>query len=346
MGDTVFTVLCGIGVLLCIVPGIWHIQHRNIPIISLLFWLITSNLVSFVNSIIWVDPDPLESEAWVGLGYCDVTIKITLAKSVGILASITALIRYLANIMKASTSFTTREARRQRLIQDCIICIFPPVFVMGIHYIVQPNRYIVYGLHGCKPSVHPSWLRMGLISIWPAVFCVVASSYSILLIARYIQRRRRVGSILQGSGLNESRFIRLVLMSLIILCYATPLTFVVLVEDLKKPKIKYSWAACHWEHWDTIPASYNDQKAKIDHHYISPVTAFITFAFFGFGPDAMGMYRRCLRAIGIPLKEKDFVYHPNSQSNSTVGFQNSLSSKSNEGFRLDQDDETLIGVGK
>ncbi|CAG8489792.1 17619_t:CDS:2 [Acaulospora colombiana] len=55
MADYMFTLSSLIAVILCVIPGIFHIQTRNWGAIFMTFWVIAINGITFINSLLWAN---------------------------------------------------------------------------------------------------------------------------------------------------------------------------------------------------------------------------------------------------------------------------------------------------
>lgn len=135
------------------------------------------NVIGFINALIWGGDDFVNS--WSGIGFCDVEIKLIVASGSGTMAAAAAISRNLARIMSDNVSvIKTKSVRRRELVQDLLFCFTVPVWMIVVHYIVQPNRYYIIGIIGCQPSVDNSWPTIALIFIWPPIIALIAAYYA------------------------------------------------------------------------------------------------------------------------------------------------------------------------
>lgn len=172
-----FRVLTAISITLSIIPLFWHWTNKNVPAVLLTVWVVISNICLFMNTFIW--PNDYLWETWDGNIYCDIQIKILIACGTGQMGAVAAISRNLANIMSDDISVVqTKRVRRQNLIKDLILCLGIPIYMMSIHYIVQPARYGVYAIVGCMPMVDRSWPSIVLLFIWPPIAALVAAYFS------------------------------------------------------------------------------------------------------------------------------------------------------------------------
>lgn len=165
--------------LVCILdlpPLIWHIRNRNTAAASLVAWIILHNLFNFINFLIWPTDD--FTNRYLGEGLCDVEVKFMTARSVALPAASLCIIRQLANVMNTERTVLapSKLQRRRGVVMDLIWCLGLPLVMMLFHYIVQPTRYLLYGVSGCAPTVWGSWLTI-LLMCMPPLLLSLANAY-------------------------------------------------------------------------------------------------------------------------------------------------------------------------
>jgi pheromone a factor receptor len=174
----VFRWACCVSLLLCAVPLTWHWRNKNIPACFLIIWLSIFNLCSFVNSFLWPTDFDLFT-GWEGGIYCDIQVKVMVAGFTGHLGAMAAIARNLAVILSDDAPvIRTKSIRRKELYKDLGLCLAIPIFMMAVHYIVQPRRYILYTITGCTAVVDRSWPSIALIFIWPPITAIMAGYYA------------------------------------------------------------------------------------------------------------------------------------------------------------------------
>ena len=165
-------------------PFVWHIRNRNLAASSLIFWVIISNLMNFINPLIWPTDDI--QHWWHGQILCDIEIKLMMAVNFGVVGSMACVMRNLAKALDTEHTILSlsKAQRRTQTIIDCLFCFGGSIYVMVIHYIVQPNRYYILAIAGCTSSFDNSWLSLVLVFIWPPIICLVDAYYSGMRILR------------------------------------------------------------------------------------------------------------------------------------------------------------------
>lgn len=159
-------------------PFVWHIRNRNLAASSLVFWVIIANLMNFINPLIWPTDDI--QHWWHGQVLCDIEIKLMMAINFGVVGSMLCIMRNLAKALDTEQAMLSqsKEQRRVKTVIDCLFCFGGPIYVMLIHYIVQPNRYYIFAISGCTSSFDNSWPKLALVFIWPPIICLVDAYYS------------------------------------------------------------------------------------------------------------------------------------------------------------------------
>jgi pheromone a factor receptor len=145
--------------LLCIQPLVWQIKHYNVASGCLISWTILLLFVNFLNASLWPSVDSVKS--YMGLGLCDVEIKLIIAAWVGVTGSAAAMLRHLAKILDiSSTTSLTSLSKKEKIIDRIIVygmCVGLPFLLAATHILVQPSRYMLVSIAGCIPTVARSW---------------------------------------------------------------------------------------------------------------------------------------------------------------------------------------------
>ncbi len=164
--------------ILCLPPMIWHFQQSNVAAGSLILWMILHNFFNSVNSLIWPRDNVLEW--WDGAVWCDVHVHIQIGSYVGLTASMAMVMRKLAIVMDTNnmTLSSSRNSKIKAKIWEVVWCWVIPLFFMALYYVVQPVRYMIYGIVGCMSAHDSSWPSVVLGFMWPTVGMVFASYWS------------------------------------------------------------------------------------------------------------------------------------------------------------------------
>ncbi|CAG8809087.1 5212_t:CDS:2, partial [Gigaspora rosea] len=290
MADYVFTASALLAVLLCIIPGIFHIQTRNWGAIMMTFWVIVTNAILFINSILWAND--LDDKAPI---YCLISSPLYVGTNFGLLSSITCMIHTLYSYVANPVIMTERVRKRQTLRIISITILVPMIFI-GLFYIVQTNKYGIRPILGCFSPAHVDWQFFLVDGIWPVIIATIGSYYAARTAYSIVKKRLEIKSLLSytESGLSTNKFYRLVLFCITFLLTSFPASVIILFSNIATANGKVE---------DLFHKDYNrvtrfaSGVAFFD--YAKPLTGFFVFIFFGTGQDAMFTYKKWGRAIHL-----------------------------------------------
>jgi pheromone a factor receptor len=179
MTDIPFTVFSGLGFLLCIPPAYFNWKIPNRPWATLIFigWIFVQNLLSFIDSIIWSNPNP--ETWWIGYGYCDIDSRIKSEFQIGLPAAGIGICRFLADATNPDPAHTDlRATRMRRNLIDFCLGIGLPLINVGLKMIINPTRYNIVGVSGCSGVTDISWPSLPLYHLWCPVLSLVCAAYA------------------------------------------------------------------------------------------------------------------------------------------------------------------------
>lgn len=161
-----------------IIPLAWQIRHRNLSGAALIFWLSTLNFFGFINPIIWPHDDI--SKWYRGSIFCDIEIRLHLAASFGLQASLILVFKGLAEVLntKNTTMRLNKAQTKRKIVSEALICFGAPVVFILMYYIVQAGRYDIFGITGCAYMIDDSWLSIVLTSMWFPILDLIAGGYA------------------------------------------------------------------------------------------------------------------------------------------------------------------------
>jgi len=320
-------VTSGIACLLGIPPLIWHGKHRNLAAAYLIAIIMVNNLIIFVNAIIWHN-DKI-STWWLGLGYCDVVIKLVMATSTAVPSAVLCILKQLADVMNTDRMpvNATQAQQRRTTIYGILLLVGIPCLTMLLHFITQSSRYFITGIGGCSATMSATWtssvfivlppLLLALVDAWFAGISLHSSFYiyltlilltTVLILYRLRNYRTRFDSMLQSSGTTKSRFVRLFVLSLTFVFVLFPIQLFLLIFNWPVSFNQFRWSEVHnpaiWNMIIFIPALNSVSPDR----WLRIASGFWVFAFFGLGKDATAMYREWLCQVGL---EKSMNYFCN-----------------------------------
>jgi pheromone a factor receptor len=179
MTDIPFTVFSCLGFFLCIPPAYFNWKIPGRPWTTLIFigWIFVMNGLSFIDSIVWGDPDQTN---WPdGNIYCDITSRIKSVFQIGLPAAGIGICRFLADATDPDPSQTDlRHTRFKRNMIDLFLGIGLPLINMGLKMIVNPTRYYIMGVSGCTGVTDLSWPSILLYHVWCPILSSAAAMYA------------------------------------------------------------------------------------------------------------------------------------------------------------------------
>lgn len=289
--------LCTLAIVALIPPLAWHSHTRNIPAIILITWLLIMNITCVVNAGVWGGKDFINR--WDGRGWCDLVIKLQVGANVGISCAVTNITYNLHQIIRADTVLPDSTSWRKVCV-DLAISLVTPIAVMGFSYLLQVFRYGIARYNGCQNLLTPTWVTTVLYTMWMLIWSAVGAVYACLVLYVFYKKRKDVRDILHctNSGLNLTRFARLLTFCFIIILVMLPFSIFTFVQDLRQVKGGYNFTETHSRlFWDTIMKF--DPGKPVYNVWLYALMAYIVFFIFGLGSDALNMYSRFLRFLGF-----------------------------------------------
>ncbi|KAL1626623.1 a-factor receptor [Diplodia seriata] len=284
-------IFAGLAVILDIPPLVWHVRNCNIAAAALVAWIITFNSFAFINSLLWSREDA--SSWWPGYGLCDVEVYLIVAGWVGVTTTLVCIMRGLAKVLDTKNQVVTpcRAERIRQCLVDAAICWAPPILQLGLFDVIKVYRYYIYDINGCVPATDLSLVSFALVYLWPLVIGVVVVHYAVLVLVRLHCYRTEFSRLVHSHNTTRSRFLRLFLLSTLILLGILPTQAAILYANVPASFMNFSWSRNHDPiHRSTIQAAYSHGKLLPD-RWVSLACGFLIFLFFGLGTDASDMYR-------------------------------------------------------
>ncbi|KAJ7251228.1 pheromone A receptor-domain-containing protein [Mycena rebaudengoi] len=139
-------------------------------------WASLACLNHFVNSLVWAGNTLNSAPAW-----CEISIRITMATSVGMPSSSFCINRCLYNIANIRTISVSKAEKRRSVVIDSLICGLFPIVYTALQYIVHGHRYNIFEDIGCYPDLYNPIPTYFISSIWPIIIGLISAVYCVLL---------------------------------------------------------------------------------------------------------------------------------------------------------------------
>jgi pheromone a factor receptor len=164
--------------IICLPPLAWQCRQGNVAAGSLILWVIMAPFFLSINALIW--PRDNISDWWDGHLLCDIQARIQVGTVVGATASAAMILRKLAKVMDTNnmTVSSSRSTKLKEKALEIIWCWLFPLLLMLVYYIVQPVRYIIWGIIGCLAAYDTSWPSIVLSFMWGPLTTLVAAGYA------------------------------------------------------------------------------------------------------------------------------------------------------------------------
>ncbi|RIA96090.1 G-protein coupled receptor for fungal pheromone mating factor, partial [Glomus cerebriforme] len=282
-----FTLSTALAVILCIIPGIVHINSRNYGAIFMTMWVTTANFITFVNSLLWPDYYILDDKAEV---WCLITSPLYVAAHFGLLGSATCTIYTMYSYVSSPIILTIKVKQRQA-IRTFILTIIFPLILTGLSYIVLLFKYGIRPILGCANVPQQNWVFFVVYNMWPPIIAIIGCYYAGLTSYAIIKKRLEIKSLLayNESGMNTSYYYRLVLFCITFLIFALPAALLNTFSNLLEGIVPFDMSGRDFKSIVKFPGE-DHGVTFVD--YAKPLAGFILFIFFGTGQDAMSTYKR------------------------------------------------------
>ncbi|KAJ7642964.1 fungal pheromone STE3G-protein-coupled receptor, partial [Mycena polygramma] len=301
-----YSVFAFLGFVLVLVPLPWHLQAWNSGTCFYMMWAALACLNQFVNSVVWAADTINRAPIW-----CDISIRITMAASVGIPAASLCINRRLYQIASVKVVSISKAEKRRAALIDALICVLFPLVYVAMQYIVQGHRFNIYEQIGCYPALYNSIPMYFISTMWPPLIGCVSAIYGVLSLRAFTKRRAAFAQFLAPAsssphssasalpGLTASRYLRLMALSFTAILLTTPLGIFAIWLNLTATPVG-PWRSLSDTHFmfsrvEEVPAFFWRGVRLVEvgiefTRWTAPLTALVFFGFFGFAIEARKHY--------------------------------------------------------
>lgn len=301
--------------ILDIPPVFWHFSQGNVAAGSFILWLILANFFNSINPLIWPRDNVLD---WPnGSVYCDIHARLQVGFSVAFAACAAMIARKLAKVMDTRniTVTSSKASRIREKVLEVGVCWGYPALMMITYYIVQPARYFIFGISGCGPIYNASWVTLVISWIWAPITACAAAFFAGkpqvhpfscpwltlllgLLIYRLYRYRREFHHLIAARNTTKSRFMRLFLVSVIVIVIYLPYNFFLIYKSASEIYEVFDWNVVHGPKWNTAIKVPANGVVRFD-KWAQVASGYLVFIIFGTGTDAQNTYKRMLCILGL-----------------------------------------------
>ncbi|KAF7320481.1 Pheromone receptor [Mycena chlorophos] len=329
-----FSACSFLGFVMVLIPLPWHLHAWNSGTCFYIMWSALACLNQFVNSVVWANDVLNKAPVW-----CDISIRITMAVSVGLPAASLCINRRLYQISKVeSVSITPREVSYSILIPSAGLRLWTlssasPFRSFTCLFSTSSKAIATTSLRQIGPQTAlVNMLPVYFITLmWPPLIGCISACYGVLSLRSFFRRRAAFSQFLSpnashASGLTTARYLRLMALAAVDILITTPLgIFAIYLNATATPFGPWrSWADTHFDYsrveqypafiWraDLLLATGLEST-----RWAAPLSAVLFFLFFGFAAEARKNYMvairssvsffwRCLARVGIQRPTRGF----------------------------------------
>jgi len=294
--NALFSTFSFIGFLFCAIPFYWHLEAHNVGTCLLMAWAGLACLNSFINSVVWNNTIANVAPVW-----CDISTRFIVGASIAIPAALFVINHRLYKIATRSATYLTAAEKRRDVYFDLAIGLGIPIIHMAMQLIVEGHRFDIFEEYGCYPNIYNTPPTLVITLIWPLIILTATAVYSCLNVHVFWKSSRLVREILgSNKSPNQSRYVRLIALSVTQLLCLIPVTILAIYHDIHVVNMHpwISWEDTHFNYsaveqfpsfeWRSVPAVADGLELT---RWFDVLAAFSFFAFFGFAEEARKHYR-------------------------------------------------------
>ncbi|KAI0060066.1 STE3-domain-containing protein [Artomyces pyxidatus] len=304
--NQVFSAFSFVGFVMCAIPFYWHMEAWNTGTCLYMAWTGLGCLNYFINSIVWNGTVLNKAPVW-----CDISTRFIIGLNVAVPAASLCINRRLYKISTVKAVMVTRSEKRRAVMTDLAIGLGIPIIQMALQYVVSGHRFDIYEDFGPYYFTWNTVPAYPLSVAWPLAIGLVSFVYCALTIRQFWKRGRQFNQMLSSNrGLNQSRYLRLMCLSLVEVLGTIPITTYSIWFNAKDGQVNkwVSWANTHYNYSkvEQIPSvlwksDYNATVSLELSRWFCVLCAFVFFGFFGFADEARKHYRLVYTSLSSRL---------------------------------------------
>ncbi|KAK0485664.1 pheromone A receptor-domain-containing protein [Armillaria novae-zelandiae] len=171
--NTAFAVFSLLLFLLVLVPTPCHAQPWNLGTLFFIFWLAASLIILFVDSVGATTAD-----------WCDFSLRILVASSVGIPTSLMTITRRIWCISQLDGPLQSSQIAFGAIF-DIFLCVTIPVAGSLTQYAAQAHRFDIFLDAGCLPFTYDLTLSITFVNVPSLILSLIAVGFSVASLGTY-----------------------------------------------------------------------------------------------------------------------------------------------------------------
>ncbi|KAF8206771.1 B alpha pheromone receptor, partial [Mycena galopus ATCC 62051] len=298
-----FSIFALLGFILSLVPLYCQLEAWNVGTIWYIFWVVMSCFTQYFNSVVWADNTAVSAPAW-----CEISIRIGMAVSVGLPAASLCINRRLYAIARMPpAAVVNKPMTRRAIIEDSFISGLFPTLYIALQLVVQRHRFSILEDVGCIADLYDSIPTYFMSFTAPLMLSVGSVVYGALLIVAVSASRANLEEKLtMHKTLTTSRFLRLNALALTTLVLTFPLGILRMATNASlgalATEVSGDTAPFDFGLVARIPrvlwAARDSTHVAIElTRWVAPVCALVFFAYFGLAGEAREQYMRCFTVV-------------------------------------------------
>ncbi|KAK0241923.1 pheromone A receptor-domain-containing protein [Armillaria nabsnona] len=207
--NTVFAVFSLVLFLLVLVPTPCHAQPWNLGTLFFIFWLASSLIILFVDSVGATAAD-----------WCDFSLRILVASSLGIPTSLMTITRRIWWISQLDGPLQSSQMTFSAIL-DIFLCVTIPVAGSLTQYAAQAHRFDIFLDAGCLPFTYDLTLSTTFVNAPSLILSIIAVGFSVASLGTYKYLKpvsHKYSPLADPSfpGLSPQRYARLLVLSVVV----------------------------------------------------------------------------------------------------------------------------------
>ncbi|KAK0225783.1 pheromone A receptor-domain-containing protein [Armillaria fumosa] len=300
--NTAFAVFSLVLFLLVLVPTPCHAQPWNLGTLFFIFWLTSSLIILFVDSLGATTAD-----------WCDFSLRILVASSVGIPTSLMTITRRIWCISQLDSPLQSSQTTFGAIF-DIFLCITIPVADSLTHrfiieYAAQAHRFDIFLDAGCLPFTYDLTLSITFVNAPSLILSIIAVGFAVASLGTYKYLRpvsHKYSPLADPSfpALSPQRYIRLLVLSIVVSVFdaAYHVTMIVLqatdrqiirlegISDSERSTVNVYLASV----WRSVPRTAFGVEGN---RWMLLIIGLAFLTLLGMGDDVRKHYRRLFAAV-------------------------------------------------
>ncbi|KAK0504901.1 pheromone A receptor-domain-containing protein [Armillaria luteobubalina] len=195
--------------LLVLVPAPCHAQPWNLGTLFFIFWLASSLIILLVDSL-----------GATTANWCDFSLRILVASSVGIPASLMTITRRIWCISQLDGPLQSSQTTFGAIF-DIFLCVTIPVAGSLTQYAAQAHRFDIFLDAGCLPFTYDLTLSITFVNAPSLILSIIAVGFSVASLGTYkylkpVSHKYSPLADLSFPALSPQRYIRLLALSVVV----------------------------------------------------------------------------------------------------------------------------------